>query len=85
MGRTQERTLADANREEAPAANRRRGPRRLVLATAAGLGLLASTAISATATQPTATGPRTGSAVSHYIAEPCPCKDPVCRPACQQN
>jgi hypothetical protein len=85
MGRTQAPALPGTHRQESLAANRRGRPSRTVLATAVGLGLLAGTAISATAAQTIATGPRSASTLSPFIAEPCPCTDPVCRPACKQN
>lgn len=85
MGRVQARTVASTNREEAPAADWRRRLSRIVLATAAGLGLLAGAAISASATQAAATSPRAVSTVSHAIADPCPCVLPICRPGCNQD
>ena len=85
MGRVQARAVASTNREEAPAAHGRRRLSRIVLATAAGLGLLAGGVISASATQAAAAGPRAVSTVSHAIADPCPCDNPICRPACHQN
>jgi hypothetical protein len=85
MGRVQGRAVASTSREEAPAAHGRRRLNRIVLATAAGLGLLADALIAAPATQAVATGPRAVSTVSHAIADPCPCDNPICRPACHQN
>ena len=86
MGRVQTRAVASTNREEAPAAHGRPRLSRIVLATAAGLGLLVgAAAISASATQAAAAGPRAVSTASHAIADPCPCDNPICRPACHQN
>jgi hypothetical protein len=69
MGRVQARAVASTNREEAPAAHGRPRLSRIVLATAAGLGLLAgAAAISASATQAAAAGPRAVSTASRIPA-----------------
>ena len=59
--------------------------RRTVLATAAGLALLSGAAVSVPSAQAAATGSPAASAVSHAVAEPCPCINPICRPGCSQD